>query len=469
MNDLAEPPAGPEAAAAGDLRPADCVAFVLAGRRFALPIDAVDGIAPPPPLARIPHAGPALLGAGHLGGRIVPILDLARLLDKTSGTGERGYDGSGEILRLAAAGRSVGVWVDRVEGLASIAGRGGTADIELIDPAPLLAAGLAAPDLAAGAQAPLGDPADLVPPAPVAPAATFILIEAAGESVRLRHADALELIETLPWTPIPRAPPGLLGIGLLRGAALPILSLAALMGLPGGAAPGAFVVIGIDGRRAAIAVDRIVGLRSRRRASGRRWAALADSEQSDDDGAPIDVAAIIPAELRRIVLGFPPIDETGRTRGVSDGAIEYLAFAVDGQDCALPIGCVERIVDARPAMRLPRPGGIDAVLGGIGHVDRAIELRGQIVPVVALRSRLAPEHAERPDEGCAPSAYVILRDRAGLAAIGVDRIKQVIGVRQEQIMSPPAGRRGPIDGVARLADGELLRLIAPERLWVDER
>ena len=48
--------------------PDNWVIFTLAGERFAIPIDAVDLIASPPALCRIPHALPALLdGDRHLG------------------------------------------------------------------------------------------------------------------------------------------------------------------------------------------------------------------------------------------------------------------------------------------------------------------------------------------------------------------------------------------------------------------
>lgn len=458
MSDVAGPPADPRTVtAAGRI---DCVVFALANKRFALPIDSVDSVACPPALARVPHAGPALLGAGNLGGRIVPIVDLARLLDRRGDAAA--YDGSGEILRLRAAGGGVGVWVDRVEGLASVAARDELTGVEMLDPAPLLAVGLAALGLASGPQAPLGDPAERVPFAPAAPSAAYIVVEADAEPIRLRREDVVELIEAVPWTPLPRAPVGLLGIALLRGAALPILSLAVLAGLRGPGVPRAFAVIEIEGRRALIAVDRIVGLRFQRLAGGRRWATAAASDQSDGDDAPIDLAATIPAELRRVVLGFSQRDAPGAA--ILDGAIEYLVFTIAGQECGVPVAGVERVVDVRPAIRLPQPADAGR-RAGMPQVDGAIELRGQIVPVVGLRSRLAFERDKHLAERGAPSAYVILRDAGGLLAIAADQIKQMTKVRAEEIAAPPGDGHGPIVGIAKLPNGEILQLVAPERLW----
>jgi len=80
--------------------PDNWVVFTLAGARFAIPIDAVELIAAPPALCRVPHAPAALLGAGNLGGQILPILDPTPLLDGE--WPERRYDGRGEVLRVAA-------------------------------------------------------------------------------------------------------------------------------------------------------------------------------------------------------------------------------------------------------------------------------------------------------------------------------------------------------------------------------
>ena len=473
------------------------VVFTVAGSRFALPVAAVEAVVPPPPLARVPHAAPFLLGAGNLGGRIAPILDLARFLERDRGPAT--YDGSGEVLRLRAPGGSVGIWVDRVErlvrldrsGAATPDGMGeGPGGIEILDPAPLLEAGLTAPGLAFGMLAPLGDVADRVPPAVSVASAAFIVVEIAGTPMRLRQECVVELLETVPWTVLPRAPAGLLGIALLRGAAVPVLSMAVLAGAvlagmdqPG--PPGEFAAIEIDGRRVLRAVDRIVGLRVQRASSGRRRAIVAPSDEPGDESEPIDPAAMIPEELRRVILGFSPGAGASQSQAsaVLDRSSEYLAFAVAGQDCAVPIACVERVVGARPSIGLPR-SPTSRANGAGAQAEGAIELHGRIVPVASLRSRLAPvrykrRRGEQPGDsragedragdsragGWVPSFYVILRDADGLGAIGVDRIKGIVRLRPDEFAAPPVDGLGPIAGIAALPDGELLRVIAPERLW----
>src|SRR5271163_3556591 len=87
----------------------------LGGERYLMPLAAVEAIVPPPALSRVPHAPPLLLGAGNLGGQVLPVVDLAEMLPGSRQ--RRRYDGGGEVLRVRIAGGSVGVWVDRVERL----------------------------------------------------------------------------------------------------------------------------------------------------------------------------------------------------------------------------------------------------------------------------------------------------------------------------------------------------------------
>src|SRR5205823_14752214 len=117
------------------------------------------------------------------------------------------------------------------------------------------------PALGIGAPGALGDVAEMVlPGAAQTIAAAYFLIEVAGERFRLPQDCVVELVKTVAWTRVPRAPRGLLGIGVLPGMALPALSLAALLDLPEPAEPGSFAVMAVDQRRLLLAIDRVLGL-----------------------------------------------------------------------------------------------------------------------------------------------------------------------------------------------------------------
>jgi chemotaxis signal transduction protein len=435
------PPIGDPGSGGGDW-----IIVSAAGKRLVLATDCIDAIVAPPPLAVVPHASAALLGAGNVGGRIMPIADLAGLL----GHGRSGvpYD-QGRVLRSRVGEGSLGIWVERADRLVGHNERDEVADtggVERVDIAQLLAAGLVPRVSACGQPVPLAEVVDHAAaylPAPTK--AAFIVVETAGRQVGLRREAVLELIETLPWTAVPCAPAGFLGIGILRGAALPILSLAALLDRPRADVPGCFVAALLAGRRVLLAVDRVIGLRA------------------VTEGGPVDPEALVSGELRHIVLGFPTHEAAGASRAPAkpDRAEPYLAFSVGGQDCAVPIAEVDRIVGPQALIALPRPAMCN---GNRRHIAGAIELRGQIVPVASARIQLRCE-TKGETAAWTPGAYVVLRGPDGLGALGVDRIKQVMRLIPDEIKPAPADAASAIVAVALPPDGVLLRIIAPARLW----
>jgi len=106
------------------------------------------------------------------------------------------------------------------------------------------------------------------------------------------------------------------------------------------------------------------------------------------------------------------------------------------------------VVPAQKPIALPRRPGACA----IAH---AIELRGQLIPVLRL---------EGSGEMTEPGAYVVMRGATGMTAIGVQRVDRLITLRLDQI-TPAPGEQPIFDGVAVLDEAhDLLRILAADRL-----
>jgi chemotaxis signal transduction protein len=423
------------------------IVFAIADGRYALPLASVEAIMAPPVLCRVPHAPDALLGAGNLGGQMLPVVDLASFFP---GSRARRYDGGGEVLRVSAAGGAVGFWVDRVERFAPSGITIGDA-VTVIDPDPLVRLGMTAPNLAAEPTHPLGDAGELVIRIASRDLAnTYFLVEAAGERCQLARDAVLEFIEPPPSTPVPGAPAGLLGIGIVRGEPLPMVSLAVSLGLPERGRPSSFALVRLDaGGRFLLGLDRIVGLRARQRRTGRRWVdQTADIiAGSGEAGRELDLAGTLSEEVRAIIAAFAPAAAAARDEATASGA-PYLVFIVASETYALPVDAIERVVPAQKPIALPhRPGA-----GAIAH---AIELRGQLIPVLRL---------EGSGEMAEPGAYVVMRGATGMTAIGVRRVDRLIILRPDQI-TPAPGEQPIFDGVAVLDEAhDLLRILAADRL-----
>lgn len=91
------------------------------------------------------------------------------------------------------------------------------------------------------------------------PAVPVLLCGSAGRICALPLTHVGETLRPLPITPLPGMPPCVLGASLLRGEAVPVVALSALLGLPTGE-PSRFVSLRLDGRAAALAVDEVIGV-----------------------------------------------------------------------------------------------------------------------------------------------------------------------------------------------------------------
>jgi purine-binding chemotaxis protein CheW len=441
--------------------PEPSVVFTLAGVRLRLPVKKVELITVPPAVTPVPHAPATLLGAGQVGGQIVPIVDPAPLLHSLQAW--RRYDGSGQIVRVRSDGGRFGIWVDKVEAVTGGAQTPGgpdadaadlAADAPLLDIGGLAATGLTPPALGLAAGKAEAESAIPAPPASrTAAVGSYFVFEVAGRRFELAAEHVQQLVETVAWTRFPRAPRGIRGVAVLRGAALPIVSLAMLLGLPEAGEGGRFVVVAIDGHPLLLAVDRVLGLRVHRRGNGDR---SSEEGRSAGEGELHDLAEAMPDEIRRIVGGFAASAAATDEPTQQNGA-QYLAISLAGEQFAVPITAVERVVGPRPIFALPQAP--DAAIDGAPPIAGAIEFFGRIVPVLTLEGRLGLRTG-----AAAPGAFMIVR---GSCAIAVDRIVRLVSLRPEEI-TPQPDENSILTGLAAPGGGpDLLPILAPGRLWAD--
>jgi purine-binding chemotaxis protein CheW len=91
------------------------VLFRLEKDRYALPLDAVrEVVVAPGRFTRVPHAGAAVKGVMTLRGRVVPVVDLAKLLTVP------GEEAGAKVVLLELNRRDLGLLVTDVEGIEPI-------------------------------------------------------------------------------------------------------------------------------------------------------------------------------------------------------------------------------------------------------------------------------------------------------------------------------------------------------------
>lgn len=88
-----------------------------------------------------------------------------------------------------------------------------------------------------------------------------LALRAGPTSCALPVAHVVETLRPLPTQPLPDAPTFVLGLAVIRGEPTPVIDLARLLGTATGTCTR-FVTVAVDGRRAALAVDAVNGVRS---------------------------------------------------------------------------------------------------------------------------------------------------------------------------------------------------------------
>lgn len=90
----------------------------------------------------------------------------------------------------------------------------------------------------------------------------LLICRAANCLVGLPLDCVAETMRPQPVQPLRATAPFLLGAALIRGAIVPIVDAARLIGTEKGAAPGRFVTLKVDGRLVGFAFDSVVGIRA---------------------------------------------------------------------------------------------------------------------------------------------------------------------------------------------------------------
>jgi purine-binding chemotaxis protein CheW len=128
---------------------------------------------------------------------------------------------------------------------------------------------------------------------------------------------------------------------------------------------------------------------------------------------------------------------------------QLVVFSLGEEEYALPITQVHEII------RYTEPR---SVASSDPSVRGVISLRGKILPVYDLATRLGVEH----DAVAVSEAKIVIVETASdMAGVIVDDVEEVITIDAEQIGEAPIAGGRAIDGIAKVGD-RLVVLLDPE-------
>ena len=291
----------------------------------------------------------------------------------------------------------------------------------------------------------------------------YLTFRAAGQAYALPAAEVAEIFTLTAIARLPLSPAALLGMVNLRGTAIPVASLGALLGHAAGPASGRAILL--DGPTpVALAIDRIDALATPA-AVETRQAELATQPGEQLRGAfhtatgptkILDIQAMLKS-------AFAPRAQTSRKAALARRpaaaaeaaqTLALLSFTIGGQDYALPLSRLSEIIKLPPAST-----GAEAL----------IQYRGGLLPVLSLRSLLGfPPRA--PDR----RAKIIITAVAGLIfGLIVDGVREVLHAAPARIEPAPAllaARAGGESRISAMYQGEkrLVSILAVEKLFAED-
>ena len=117
--------------------------------------------------------------------------------------------------------------------------------------------------------------------------------------------------------------------------------------------------------------------------------------------------------------------ETGRNARAG----KYLTFALGREEYGLEILKVREIIGFLDITAVPQTAP---------YIRGVINLRGQVISVVDLRTKFGMPSMERTDETCIIVVETRHGERKVSTGIVVDRVSEVLSIAAEQIEDPPA-------------------------------
>lgn len=458
----------------------DYLVVACGERRFALATPVVEGAVAPCPVTPLPFVPVFVEGLVNVNERILPLLDLDRLL------GGNGISGSSELVVIDTAHAACALRVSRVTGRAEISAdavqahtdsaahdhdahhcvRGRfeweSTSVLLLD-ADAITASVRAGNAPTGQRGLLGRREDTQADTN-SDSIDCILFGVLGERFAIDLRDAMEILDLPPATPIPGSPACCEGLARVRDEVILVLSPAVLLHRSdrSAATQGTVIVIargdGDNRVRYGLRIDTLDGVRTYARDARRDIdGGDADSSISQHNGSGEIVAVLTgddglagllrPARLindRQHAALMPLVPRRQQEVATqADTLHTMLHVSLGNEEFAIPLQQVRRIATwcaAEPLRDAER-----ALVSG------AVTVQGNVLPVVALERIL---QAGSDNAG----AWVIVGDEQHEWAIAVREARDILEIPGRAIEDVGTRAEGFVRAVAHV-DNRLLSLL----------
>lgn len=128
---------------------------------------------------------------------------------------------------------------------------------------------------------------------------------------------------------------------------------------------------------------------------------------------------------------------------------QLVTFSLGSEEFGVDIMCVQEIIRIPPITRVPK---------ALTYIEGVINLRGNVIPVISLRTRFGMGRVEETDL----SRIIVLQVKTKVFGIRVDAVTEVLHIASEAIEPPPPIALGMdsqfIRGVGKIGERLLILL-----------
>jgi len=282
-----------------------------------------------------------------------------------------------------------------------------------------------------------------------------VTVEDCDETYALHMAHVQEIVEIAPLTLLPGATSEIQGLMKLRGQALLVVSLGGLLGRPPSSQARFVLVVKVQGLQLGVSVTNILGIERYARDAVQAVSGVQDAQLEGYLSGPANREGHMTGLLSMTGLLTPQAiqhyqrfltqqtDFMLHNNHLAASAVRrMLAFRLGSELCALPLSMVDRVEEYSRSVDLPEG---DISLSGV------IQIKGEIAPVIDMRSMLGVEPLET-------SSYVVVRVDDEPWALIVDKIERVLDIEEQNITPVRNQQNDYLNEVGKL-DGDLISLI----------
>jgi purine-binding chemotaxis protein CheW len=311
----------------------------------------------------------------------------------------------------------------------------------------------------------------------------FLTFRVDSQLYALRSEHVTEVIQVPAVARVPQSPAALLGLGNLRGAVLPVVSLREMLGRPATAAQANTRAIVLDvGTPVALVVDSVAALESVGAgqieenqkdigASGSEQLLGAFSSGPAREVAKIlDIEALLRAAFSNLSRAKAPVrQETTGVRATPEAAISkktemLVTFEVANQEFALPLESVQEILSV-PAT-LTAIARAEAVVLGITSV------RDTLMPLLSLRGLLGFSATQGRNER---EKVIVMKFGDTQIGLVADQARSIVAADPDLMDPVPpilAARTGGESRIKSIYRGEagrrLISILSPDQIFRED-